>query len=308
MDHSFPSPRSLKTLPDRTLVRVTLGLTVYLADSRYWSDEPIARFLEGFFEAVPREELRWYCTSRMDRWRPVDDQVFADLRVALPLGRGKHLRHGFLFQIADEPGAAKYSFRYRELDDGVRPRSSWVQVNIGPDADPHVLTELALSLANAGPIRCGVGGYHIAWGSEDKPTAFWEAFEWSRRYLGLDIQDPDPMAFAARKGLAGVNWLTLVGNALAEDLELDLSELAEGAKPAQSTIFRAPYGVVIRASEQPTTGDSNWMSHPRAYGELARWLSPFFLDQPPGFFGGFVQEERTRRWYRRLIDPWDWQG
>jgi hypothetical protein len=44
-----------------------------------------------------------------------------------------------------------------------------------------------------------------------------------------------------------------------------------------------------------------------SYAEVARHLAPYFVEEPPGYFGGFSEHGNTAAWFRRFIDPSGWQ-
>jgi hypothetical protein len=41
--------------------------------------------------------------------------------------------------------------------------------------------------------------------------------------------------------------------------------------------------------------------------EVTRRLEPLMVADPPAFWGEFMVGDRTKRWYRRLIAPEEWE-
>jgi hypothetical protein len=105
-------------------------------------------------------------------------------------------------------------------------------------------------------------------------------------------------------GIKGANWLTLVGNELWRHLE-QMSGKAP-AFPPDIELMSTRHGVVIRAGATPTMGDRNRGEWPTFYAEVERQLAPFKITEHSEFPGRFEEEEATRAWLRRLLEPGMW--
>lgn len=291
-----------------TAARVELGLTLYLDDPGHWARDAAPRLAATLIEYAPAGALKWFTTSTSGTWRRVGDaeglrqvhEGFATQGHRL----GTHLRHGFYFQLADDPGAPSSGFFYREIDPSRTDRVSVLELTLPIDSDPGLLFQLAMEASALGPLWSGVGGYALRSNWQTRRVAMTHAYKWCGRWWGIDIQDPDEMAWFARAGLPGTGWLTLVGAPLVARLEIAPEQLQ--GWPEGIIALPRPHGTLIRAGEAPTEGDLNRFAFPEAYAAVARRLAPFFVPEPPELWGLFGGREQTAVWMRRLVDPEAW--
>jgi len=299
-------PRVLDGAPDVAVARVALGLTLYLDQPLTWAQGAAAEAFRAFCAAVPVDRLEWYTSSQLTDWYPVDGDRIEEIGRALStwLGRPRHLLQ---LRVVDDTDAPSYGFVYREIDPHLAQRAATLELVLPAESDPTRLLELATAMASQAPILCGIGGYTAVWNPFEKSTAFWDIHGWCKRFMGLDVQDAEPMAFRVLDGIPGVNWLTLVGPSLADRLKLDLPRLAGdlAGSGIDATVLR--HALLLRAGEAPVLGDLNAGEFPSAYAELARRLAPHFVPDPPAFWGGFAENGDTLPWLRRLIEPKGWQ-
>jgi hypothetical protein len=296
----------LRDRPEVSVARIALGLTIYTADPLRWARETASEALAMFCARAPSDRLQLFTTSLLDRWRPVGRRGLEEVTAALSdrhVGRPRHL---LWFRVADDPGAPSVGFSYREIDPARGNRSGFVQM-ILPRTEGDALADLAVEVARRFPVLAAVGGHLATWNPQQKATAFSEIHGLCKRYLGLDAQDPDAMAWRVRNGLPGTNWLTLIGPALADRLRLDPAALAAGPWSRGIEARVLEQALLVRAGEGPVLGDLNRGEFPAAYAEVARRLGPSFVEEPPGFWGLFHQEKDTRRWLRRLVEPEGWE-
>ncbi|MFL5393906.1 MAG: hypothetical protein ACJ79G_13800, partial [Myxococcales bacterium] len=251
---AIPPAKVLTVAPHIPVARVALGLTLYLAEPVIWARERAAAFFDAFRARAFRGASGWYTTSQLADWFRLDGNRLDEISRGLSrfLGRPRNLLQ---VRVVDHTGAPALSFNYREIDPRLTQRAATLEVAIPPDSDPALLLDLAAEAATLGPLLCGVGGFVASWNPHEKPTAFWEIHAWCKRYLGLDVQDADAMAFCVLEGLPGSNWLTLVGPALADRLKLDLRALEAGPWGAGIEPRMLPHALLLRAGDAPTLGD-----------------------------------------------------
>lgn len=293
---------------DVTVCQATLGLTVYLRDGDVWSRGGAAQLLDAFLDRAPVDRLQHFTTSLLTDWRPVSSGGIRTLRDALASWSwiNPRPRHFFSFQLTDDVGAPSVGFSYQEIDEQRAARAALVELTLPQDFDPGQLFQLALELTHLGPFYCGVGGLMARWNEYWKSTAFLQIYKWARRYRGLDVQDPQEMAWHATTGIAGVNWLTLIGNELTPAAPLDHQQLREQRWTGDVSVIDAAHGLVVRAGAAPTGGDVNALEYPSVYSEVARHLSPWVVANPPQYWGDFWNNKDTLAYIRRLIEPEGW--
>ncbi len=290
-----------------TAARVELGLTLYLDEPAHWARVGAPRLLEALVGYAKPGALAWFTTATSREWRRVGDaDGLRDVVGAFALQGERlttRLRHGFYFQIADDPGAPSIGFFYREVDPSRTLRAAVIELTLPIAEDPGLLFQLAMEASALGPVLSGVGGYAVRASWQTRRVAMNHVYRWCGRWWGIDVQDPDEMAWFAREGLPGSNWLTLVGGRLVD--ALGISGLADGWAEGTLAIPR-PHGILIRAGEAPTEGDLNVFAFPEAYAAVARRLAPWFVPEPPELWGLFGGREQTNAWMRRLVEPEPW--
>jgi hypothetical protein len=296
-----PPTYVLKHAPEVTVARAVLGLTLYLDDMPAWAGGGLAYAVRAVLDLVGTERLAWYTTSVLSDWR----RVTGPMRLALldELDRPGPLRHLWWMRLVDDPGAPGAGLSYREVDEA-RGRTGFLQIFLPADSDPAQLLALAGSLGDRFGFASGVGGFLATWNQHEKPAAFRDIHGWSRRFLGLDVQDPDAMAWHARRRLPGTNWLTLVGARFAEAAAVTAAMCAPGPAAVKVTPLR--HGLLVQAGEQPTWGDLNRGSYPAAYAAVARRLEPWICAAELVLWGGFHRHEHTGPWLRRFVEPGRW--
>ncbi|HEX8699674.1 MAG TPA: type VI immunity family protein [Myxococcaceae bacterium] len=302
-ESSGPGLNVLADNPDVSLSRCALGLTLYLDEPFVWASEAAAAVLERYLQVAPVERLSWYTTSMLPEWHRFTPKVAENVLRSLPVPWAEvRVRHLFTFRLVDDLGAPGLGLIYRELDEA-RGRRGFLQLLLPEQHDPADLLRLALEIGEKWPVLSGVGGYVGTWNEWAKSSAFWCLYRWSKRFLGLDIQDPDALSWYAAQGLPGSNWLTLVGAGLAKQLELELPALQARQWKQGVRVHALRNATVLQAGAAPTLGDLNALGYPAAYAEVARELEPHFVKEPTEYWGGFQAEQKTRQWMRRLVHP-----
>jgi hypothetical protein len=302
----LPPARVLAAAPAVSVARPALGLALYLAEPVAWTRENAAAMFEAFWARVPEGRLRWYTTSELTDWFRVGQNGRDGIVRALSRWIGQP-RQLLQLRVVDDAGAPSAAFVYREIDPRRCSRSATLELVLPPETDPEELVALAAEAARLGPLLSGVGGFTATWNPHEKPTAFWDIHDWCKRFVGLDVQDAEAMAWHAFDGLPGSNWLTLVGNVAADRVRLDLAALAAG--PWKHGVKATPlaHGLLLQAGPAPVLGDLNRGEFPWAYAEVARRLAPAFVKEPTPFWGGFHEHGDTVAWLRRLVEPEGWR-
>lgn len=301
-----PQPVVLEDSPEISVARPALGLTLYLAEPGRWANEQAGAVFDAFLGRAPPGALAWYTTSEIPDWHAVAGDRLEEIRRGWRdwMGTARNLLQ---VKVVDDTGAPSVGFVYREVDERVTRRTATLELVLPAESDPAGLVALAAEAARRGPLLSGVGGFTATWNPHEKPTAFWEIHDWCKRFVGLDVQDADAMAWDAFDGLPGSGWLTLVGNVAADRLRLDLASLAAGPWQHGVVATPLPHGLLLQAGPAPVLGDLNRGEFPWAYAEVARRLAPAFVKEPTPFWGGFRDHGDTLAWLRRLVEPEGWQ-
>jgi hypothetical protein len=295
----YPAPRCLVRDPEVTVARIALGLTVYVADPWAWARGGAATRLARFLEGDIGRRLRWYTTSAMTAWEPLTERSARRVleALALPWDRAG-LRHGFQLRVASSHDAPEAGFTYRELDDA-HGGAGWARWVLPADADPDELLHLAIEVGHALPFCAGVGGYVWSLHEGDRPTSYEATLPLARRYVGVEVCDPDAQALALGDGIAGVNWLTLLGGAAGEAAGAALRSPWREAV----AVMALRHGTLVRAGAAPTLGDVHAMACAHAYAEVAARLAPWreAVAAVPRW-----SEEEVAAWQRRFVEPEAW--
>ncbi len=297
----------LRDDPSVHVANVELGVTFYLADAEHWGRGAAARALETFVQLAPQDFLLWYTTSTLDGYRRVRASTLRDVLDAFSVGWLGKLRHGFEFVLADDMGSECTGFRYVEIDEKRAARTSLLELTIPAHLEPALLLRMADAVFGLGPIWCGIGGYALRYNPLHKGTAFTAAHGWTRRYLGLDIQDRDRMPWLVRGELPGVSWLNFLGAPWLAASGLDVGALVAHRFAEPISVSVVPAGARIVAGERPNLGDLNRFQDPRAYRELAAQLAAYFVSAPPPLYGRFLERGDAAAWFRRHLDPGGWR-
>ncbi len=121
----------------------------------------------------------------------------------------------------------------------------------------------------------------------------------AKRFPGLEVDSPVDHTLYLSKGIKGVNWLTVLGDAWVERLggRDKLSGLPRDAFP----IYNYPGGIVIQAGVTPEIGDRNRRLKPQNYPRVARLLKEIRVQEHDSLqaSGGFDKEE-TLIWLARF--------
>lgn len=284
------------------VLRPVLGLTAYLADPASWATAGASRAFGAFLEVVAAEELRYFTTSLLTTWEPFRPTRSARVEEALSawsLVTNKP-RHMFFARFADVPNVPEVGFSYTEVDPARATRAAVLELTLPFSAPPERLAGLARRMVDMGPLHSLVGGCAARWNVLYQRLAFNQFYMWSKRFIGLDVQDSEEFAWHAPAFIPTTNWLTWVSDALLA------SQQIRPTAPRGVTLERAGSGVLFCAGSSPDLGDLNGLSLPEAYLETARLLAPLLVPEPPRFWGAFYKGSTTKHWQRRFLEPAGW--
>lgn len=187
-----------------------------------------------------------------------------------------------------------------EIDD--KPAASLCQVWLRADADSHRLKDLALALVDILPVRSGYAGITIlGWDAENDRTLE-TLFSWMRRYIGLNVQDPNELFPQMLEEIKGANWLTILGRTFVGALRKACGPKAPSFPSGGIRLEERKNGVVIQAGDAPVLGDIHRGGFPELYAEVERVLLPLKVRETEEIPGTLYIQGMSRPWYRRLVD------
>ena len=174
--------------------------------------------------------------------------------------------------------------------------------------DPNVIREIAHEIASHVEIISGHGGLVFAYDGWWIKWAFDSIYAQSRRFWGVDVEHMKGSLPLTKKGIKGVNWLTLVGSQFSSSPEIDAG-LSDLAKRPDIMVERLKHACVVTAGPQPVAGDQHRPddSLDTTYA-VANALAPVFWSAHPDFPSEqWVKNGNTVGWIRRFLEPDGWR-
>jgi hypothetical protein len=170
-------------------------------------------------------------------------------------------------------------------------------------ADPTAWLDRVLWICDTLPAKSGVAGFAAerAGLSAEEMSALYAAV---MRHPGVDLYNYWNMAMAQPNVIKGVNWLTVLSHAAAEQLgsPAQLRDTLDGS----ITIHQTRHAVVLQAGATPRIGDVNRGDLLDEYRNVYRTVRP--LHEPmieaaaPFPMGHDDDDQRTEAWLRRFED------
>jgi len=121
----------------------------------------------------------------------------------------------------------------------------------------------------------------------------------SKRFLGIEVDDPLSHVLYLKGGIKGVNWLTVLSEIWLNKLDNSM-ELIDGL-PSEYKTYRYSEGVIIQSGLYPELGDTNRNLNLKSYPKLAQILKPIYIKDHGRMkaYEGF-DYEGTMKWIMRL--------
>ena len=165
-------------------------------------------------------------------------------------------------------------------------------------ASTDSIIELTRELVDALDFHSGHVGFGLNW--NDRGDLAYDAQQQMQRigmrFPGIDIPDLETTLYAIPQGIKRVNWLTLLGAGLVDELGGYAHLQAQLGEAI--ALYRVPNGVIIRAGVAPSVGDVNRKDRLPAYHEVGRVLQPVRAGDHPAFImkDEDFDEEVTEAW------------
>lgn len=305
-------PKNLERVADGIKkVSATFGVTLYTNVLFSTVPDAILESFNKYLSLCPKEELRHYATENMTMHKPVTPRALGMLATWLKPGapereyimqeikNGEDYRSAptFKFLVAGgEKDSVDYFSKHANLLSMAFP-AEW-----GFQRTDEML-QLVVDLCNIFPVRSGHAGLSLECCKYDEMESQQHAWQVSMRFRGLDIALADLDSEAAgHDGLRGVNWLTILGDALlkkvggTKKLRKNLSDAIE--------LIDIPGGVIIKAGPAPAVGDTNRGDFVPLYQEVYRAVEKL-VEKAISRYGilSLITEDDdddTKAWLRRL--------
>lgn len=307
-------------IADRVVSKVMLDLTAYLIEP---SEQELEFLVELYEYFCPTDRLVNYKISEIEYWVPLTQpELTASGRYAAAAGIKRpylepvrqRVRQGRAFEIQfwdgrgiDDPEGS-WSFCCRRIHLRSSGLHAFVRFLIPLSADYQILLGLANSITNNVKLYSGHGGLVFAYNPWFKETALDHIYAQAKRFWGVDVEDLNVTLPLMKKGIKGINWITILGRCLfsGNDIETVLACLS---KIKEVKVGQHQYGNVLMVGLHPVAGDQNWPDRTLdPYFAVAKKIETLFLTYHPDFSGElFINNGNTMGWIRRFIDPSGWR-
>ena len=188
-------------------------------------------------------------------------------------------------------------------------RLSHIRVLFGTEIPVGTLAALGEWASTHLPLWWGSAGFVFDHTQGTMITAHEQMAALAKRYWGVQMLDMTALQWDGRRGMPGMNWLTLIGNEFAAAKEASLDALVGDASELKSEgIFqrRGTHAIAIAAGSKPLQGDINIGEDMYAYVRVHQLLRPFLLIEHTPLHGPFAKAEVLNAWLRRFEAPRDW--
>lgn len=290
---------------DEQILQLGVGLTIFLPRPFDEVRDAVFDMWTQYLNFVGKDKFTWARLGGGNRSRAANKAVFTTINDWLTGKKpyGKHCWISIHSGPKDELG--DYGFELEGLGEAneLSENVGFVDLSFPLSvvaADPQAFSELVNSLCQKVPFYCGTAGFVFQRSPFKFSATISKVAALSNRYQGIEIRASEREAYWAAKGLVSVNWITLLGQDLADQLGGKASITKK--LPKGCTVTQLDHGISIRAGDQPLIGDKN-----SGNDELALWRQVYKVLKPAQFvdpvyeFDPFEFDgERTIDWLTRL--------
>ena len=166
---------------------------------------------------------------------------------------------------------------------------------------PEELVQLVLEVAACADFESGHCGYTLAWDprGDGAPDAQQRMPGIAARFLGIDLPKLNATVSSLQRNasaaLKTVHWLTYLGAPLVA--QLGGPAAAKAKLGAIATLRDARGGILVRASDAPTVGDSNRQADVSGLRSVGKALAALRLKNHAPIFG---TRDQTAAWLARF--------
>jgi hypothetical protein len=284
-------------------------VVLFARESHFTLASKIGTLFDGFTALVGEDALQFITTS--EEWKPLTPRRLAQARKRMSVAANRGLPNECLEMKGggDESDVGAYGFFYIGNDLSREGDTSAVEMWLPTEAIERrgldLFTQDVLWLASHIPFSSGYCS--LAFNVED---AAWLEVKrdvttpLAMRHPGMDLHMIDITTSFMGDGVRGAYWLTLVGPAALQSLQLDAAGLRQALDDPSITIHELPHGVAIRAGDELRPGDINYGDRLPLTRKVAAVLEPVTIVQDYCAFGFSTDDPVTSflEWQRRHLD------
>ncbi len=282
-------------------IRLCFRCELYFSD---FSREPkgVAHFYETVLPLI-RDSIRWYDVDGKRRPKKIKPEAF-DM---IPFWAGLNEEGRTTWGLTLESGATKdevsdcafnlFSLYLGSLGAGELALYLPIEYLIRDGLD--VVALLKEATRELGFLH-GTAGFGINinpdYPSDDEEFA---VYALSRRYRGIEVNDPGWFSQYANQGIPNINWLTLIGSDLVE--RLGGPAALDPLRAEDIRIHKLEHGLMIQAGAEPSFGNVNRDETLDAYHAVGRALCPLRLKTGRvELWDSVGGQENTQEWLARF--------
>lgn len=307
--------RTIHTIkPATTNMAARLGFTVFVRGSLRDQVDALQDLCGRLGAGLGGGSPRFFRSRGNPAWAPLSGSRSgsgAQLRLAELAGASPG---GWLLELATHGGCESDAtgdwWQFADLPAvlGIE-RASYVRVLLASGTRAAVLTALSEWSLDHLRLWWGTGG-HVFHHTHGSPVfAHRRMAALAKRHWAVQIQDMTALQWDALRGMPGVNWLTLVGDAfaLAGGLTTDAVASEAAAHIGRGVFYRrGVHGIALAAGSGPSTGDINVGDDLSHYARVAELLDPLLLDAHTPLSGPFARPEVLTAWLKRFGNAQNW--
>jgi hypothetical protein len=300
-----------KTTPELTvdgvrLVTLCADITVYWRGAMTERAEGILAFYDRAMQLVGKS-VRWYETETMGDVEAIEPKVFDMVPFWL---KNPKSRRGIQAMVM-ESGETEIDVSDRAFllfYDQEQPPAMGVLRLVLPasllERSPAAFAQLVAEITAHLDFESGHAGFALHWDprGEESLKAEEHIRDVAARYLGIDIPEINTtlvnMQDYGEPAFKCVNWITLLGPALAE--QLGTPQEVQDALPGDCEVIDMQGRYLIRAGAMPSIGDKRKKEKLPAYRAVGHLLAPFRLQEHAPLF--LDDDDATEAWLSRFDD------
>ena len=287
-------------------------VVLFVRESHVMLAPMIGALFDAYVGLVGEDALQLIVAS--EEWKPLTPQRMARARRRMSVAAAKGLPNECLELKGgcgeDEVGAYGFFYYGHDLsEDGAENETSavemWFPTDVVERRGLDSFTTDVLGLASHVPFSSGYSSLafnleECAWINvrRDVTTPL------AMRHPGMDLHSTVTTTGFMGNGVRGAYWLTFVGPAALQALQLDADGLCEALGDPAITVYELNHGVAIRAGDELRPGDVNYGDRLPLTRKVAAVLEPVTIVQDYCAFGFDCDDPLTRflEWQRRHLD------
>jgi hypothetical protein len=292
MEHTAPiTPKDLDKIKvhdseGKLAACLAIGVTMYIEDPHARSvREQIAECIEQYL-ALTRPHLRWFV---------IGDKKIKDMRLCSPspvVGVVDQLEEDDTFQTVltgaeDFEQASPYNLaallKFKTNFYQLGFITACVAFKFIEQQPPGFFTEMVLQWCQRLKPLHGYAGIYIALSAEQGTAIRNEPIVYPlvKRFPGIEFDAPTITSQHFKKGIKGVNWLTVLSDKFVAELG-GIETLKDGLGDA-CPLYTYPGGAVIQAGPYPQLGDLEQGIKLKDYQKVYRQVKPVQADYKYGY-------------------------